>query len=199
MGQVPETPLTRALRGLAAPWAKFRGVLAWLGALALCAALAALWGYSRGRGSRLGELARVNAAIDSLKKERARVDTIYRVDSVKYAMSAGEYRTLRDSLRLALARPGLTDVDVRELAARQVPLVIGAADRALEACSVVLRDCDRQRALADSLTRVIARTPVPRCEGDRRWGLFVGVGVARTTDGETKAPAALAGLGIRVF
>jgi hypothetical protein len=139
------------------------GKLAIFGGLVLVFVSGFLLGTVRERGAWEDATAKAQAAlkasnhvIDSLYHERAKVDTLYRVDTVKVDVTKVRYVVLRDSL-LKTLQDSLKGS--HSLEPRQVLLVIGAADRALDACHAALHDCDKLRVVNDSLVSALRSRP----------------------------------------
>ncbi|MBA3853320.1 MAG: hypothetical protein C0503_02835 [Gemmatimonas sp.] len=120
--------------------------------IALCVA-SAFVGHvgARGDGSRAAELKALREENDSLRRTRARVDTIYAAEKLVYAGWRERWDTTRvrhlervlDSLRrLGVARPETTVIEV--------PVsVLVTADSTIRACEALVLTCEQRVEIRD--------------------------------------------------
>lgn len=154
-----------------------KGRWAALGAVVLVAAamgaLGALWAGER------AERRRVAGLLASYKAQRARVDTVYRQDTVRLWRAVARWDTLVLGVPPAIGTTTATEWTPRER------LLIATGGEAIASCRVAIATCEERVAASDSIIaaleaqgrcRLLPGVPCPP-----RWALFVfgvGLGVA---------------------
>lgn len=131
----------------------------------------------RKRGAAEAEIAKLQDAYDSLSQVSRGIDTVYRVDTIRFT----RWRT-----RLQTARDTLTLTDTVE-----VLRFIAAADSTIAACSVALLTCEERVGVRDqrieALERQIDAMPKPPSTL-RVWAERIGIGFIGYKLGQLSVP-----------